>query len=68
LVCLGRKAEDFALAQASPDRDRYEVAVPIGAAGEGKKDYRLIKERKAETDKKMLISFSNGRFALSFFY
>jgi len=45
LVCLGRKAEDFALAQASPDRDRYEVAVPIGAAGEGKKekDYRLIK-------------------------
>ena len=41
----GRKAEDFALAQASPDRDRYEVAVPIGAAGEGKKekDYRLIK-------------------------
>ncbi|KAK7356579.1 hypothetical protein VNO80_15854 [Phaseolus coccineus] len=41
-----RKAEDFALAQASPDRDRYEVAVSIGVAGEGKreKDYQLIKE------------------------
>ncbi|KAK7326251.1 hypothetical protein VNO80_33066 [Phaseolus coccineus] len=45
-----RKAEDFALAQASPDRDRYEVAVPIGAAGEGKKekDYRLINVNRKE--------------------